>query len=97
MRVLEKAGLRYAETVSFWRHRFSKYIIDCMKTPLLVTGHMSLVTSFGEANSQNTSSLVEDVDQALLQKSLSKHDKIDNFDCSGANHYSMIMSRCVKL
>ena len=26
-RVLEKAGLRYAEPVSFWDHQFSKYLI----------------------------------------------------------------------
>jgi hypothetical protein len=28
VRVLEKTGLRYVETVSFWGHDFSKYIID---------------------------------------------------------------------
>jgi ribosomal-protein-alanine N-acetyltransferase len=28
VRVLEKAGLRYADSVSFWGHRFSKYIIS---------------------------------------------------------------------
>jgi RimJ/RimL family protein N-acetyltransferase len=28
IRVLEKAGLRYAEDVSFWGHQFSKYSID---------------------------------------------------------------------
>ena len=27
VRVLEKTGLRYAETVSFWEHQFSKYVI----------------------------------------------------------------------
>ncbi len=27
-RVLEKAGLRYAEAASFWGHQFSKYIVD---------------------------------------------------------------------
>jgi ribosomal-protein-alanine N-acetyltransferase len=27
VRVLEKTGLRYAETVTFWGHQFSKYII----------------------------------------------------------------------
>ena len=27
-RVLEKAGLRYTETASFWGHHFSKYIVD---------------------------------------------------------------------
>jgi hypothetical protein len=27
VRVLEKTGLRYAETVTFWGHRLSKYII----------------------------------------------------------------------
>ncbi len=27
IRVLEKAGLRYLEEVSFWGHRFSKYAI----------------------------------------------------------------------
>jgi [ribosomal protein S5]-alanine N-acetyltransferase len=27
VRVLEKAGLHYAETISFWRHQFSKYVI----------------------------------------------------------------------
>jgi hypothetical protein len=27
VRVLEKTGLRYAETVEFWGHRFSKYVI----------------------------------------------------------------------
>ena len=27
VRVLEKTGLRYAETVSFWGHQFSKYVI----------------------------------------------------------------------
>jgi [ribosomal protein S5]-alanine N-acetyltransferase len=26
-RVLEKTGLRYAETVTFWGHQFSKYVI----------------------------------------------------------------------
>ena len=29
VRVLEKAGLRYAETVTFWGHQFSKYSITC--------------------------------------------------------------------
>ena len=29
VRVLEKTGLRYAETVTFWRHEFSKYVITC--------------------------------------------------------------------
>jgi ribosomal-protein-alanine N-acetyltransferase len=28
VRVLEKTGLRYAETVTLWGHRFSKYIIS---------------------------------------------------------------------
>jgi hypothetical protein len=28
LRVLEKTGLRYVETVSFWGHQFSKYIIE---------------------------------------------------------------------
>ena len=28
VRVLEKAGLRYAETALFWGHQFSKFIID---------------------------------------------------------------------
>ena len=28
VRVLEKTGLRYVETVTFWGHEFSKYIID---------------------------------------------------------------------
>ena len=28
VRVLEKTGLRYAETVSFWGQQFSKYIVD---------------------------------------------------------------------
>ena len=28
VRVLEKTGLRYADSVSFWGHQFSKYIID---------------------------------------------------------------------
>ena len=28
VRVLEKAGLRYTETVTFWGHEFSKYIIN---------------------------------------------------------------------
>ena len=28
VRVLEKAGLRYAETVTFWGHQFSKYTIS---------------------------------------------------------------------
>jgi ribosomal-protein-alanine N-acetyltransferase len=28
VRVLEKAGLRYTETVTFWEHQFSKYIIS---------------------------------------------------------------------
>jgi RimJ/RimL family protein N-acetyltransferase len=27
VRVLEKAGLRYVETATFWGHQFSKYII----------------------------------------------------------------------
>ena len=27
VRVLEKAGLRYVETVTFWGHQFSKYVI----------------------------------------------------------------------
>ena len=27
-RVLEKAGLRYAEPASFWGHQFSKYIVE---------------------------------------------------------------------
>jgi ribosomal-protein-alanine N-acetyltransferase len=27
--VLEKAGLRYTETVTFWGHQFSKYVITC--------------------------------------------------------------------
>jgi RimJ/RimL family protein N-acetyltransferase len=27
VRVLEKIGLRYAETVTFWGHQFSKYVI----------------------------------------------------------------------
>jgi ribosomal-protein-alanine N-acetyltransferase len=27
VRVLEKTGLRYAETVTFWGHQFSKYVI----------------------------------------------------------------------
>ena len=27
VRVLEKAGLRFADTVSFWGHQFSKYVI----------------------------------------------------------------------
>lgn len=27
VRVLEKAGLRYAETVAFWGHQFSKFVI----------------------------------------------------------------------
>lgn len=27
VRVLEKTGLRYAQAVTFWGHRFSKYII----------------------------------------------------------------------
>ena len=29
VRVLEKTGLRYAETVTFWGHQFSKYVIMC--------------------------------------------------------------------
>ena len=28
VRVLEKTGLRYADSVSFWGHQFSKYIIE---------------------------------------------------------------------
>jgi hypothetical protein len=28
VRVLEKTGLRYAETVTFWGSQFSKYVID---------------------------------------------------------------------
>lgn len=28
VRVLEKTGLRYVETVSFWGHKFAKYIIE---------------------------------------------------------------------
>jgi hypothetical protein len=28
VRVLEKTGLRYAESVTFWGQQFSKYIID---------------------------------------------------------------------
>jgi ribosomal-protein-alanine N-acetyltransferase len=28
VRILEKTGLRYVETVSFWGHQFSKYVID---------------------------------------------------------------------
>ena len=28
VRVLEKVGLRYAETVTFWGHQFSKYVIS---------------------------------------------------------------------
>ena len=28
VRVLEKAGLRYSDSVSFWDHQFSKYIIE---------------------------------------------------------------------
>ena len=28
VRVLEKAGLRYTETISFWGHDFSKYVIE---------------------------------------------------------------------
>jgi ribosomal-protein-alanine N-acetyltransferase len=31
VRVLEKTGLRYVETVSFWGHQFSKYIIDAQQ------------------------------------------------------------------
>jgi [ribosomal protein S5]-alanine N-acetyltransferase len=31
VRVLEKTGLRYEETVSFWGHQFSKYIITRCK------------------------------------------------------------------
>jgi ribosomal-protein-alanine N-acetyltransferase len=27
VRVLEKIGLRYADTVTFWEHQFSKYVI----------------------------------------------------------------------
>jgi RimJ/RimL family protein N-acetyltransferase len=27
VRALEKAGLRYAETITFWDHEFSKYVI----------------------------------------------------------------------
>jgi hypothetical protein len=27
VRVLEKTGLRYAETVTFWESQFSKYVI----------------------------------------------------------------------
>ncbi len=27
VRVLEKAGLRYTETVTFWEHQFSKYVV----------------------------------------------------------------------
>ncbi len=27
-RVLEKAGVRYTETVTFWEHEFSKYVIE---------------------------------------------------------------------
>ena len=27
VRVLEKAGLRYSETVTFWEHQFSKYVV----------------------------------------------------------------------
>ena len=27
VRVLEKTGLRYAETVTFWGHEFSKYVV----------------------------------------------------------------------
>ncbi len=32
VRVLEKTGLRYVETVSFWGHQFSKYVIDATET-----------------------------------------------------------------
>jgi len=32
VRVLEKTGLRYVETVSFWDHQFSKYVIDATET-----------------------------------------------------------------
>jgi len=28
VRVLEKTGLRYVETIKFWEHEFAKYIID---------------------------------------------------------------------
>ena len=28
VRVLEKAGLRYTETVTFWEHQFSKYVVS---------------------------------------------------------------------
>jgi RimJ/RimL family protein N-acetyltransferase len=28
VRVLEKTGLRYAETVTFWGNQFSKYVIN---------------------------------------------------------------------
>ena len=27
VRVLEKAGLRYTETITFWEHQFSKYVV----------------------------------------------------------------------
>ena len=30
VRVLEKTGLRYAETITFWGHQFSKYVIDTL-------------------------------------------------------------------
>ena len=33
VRVLEKAGLRYVETVTFWGSQFSKYIIDAQQRP----------------------------------------------------------------
>ncbi len=28
VRVLEKAGLRYSETITFWEHQFSKYLVS---------------------------------------------------------------------
>ena len=29
VRILEKAGLHYVETVTLWEHQFSKYVITC--------------------------------------------------------------------
>ena len=32
VRVLENTGLRFAETVTFWGHQFSKYVINVQET-----------------------------------------------------------------
>jgi RimJ/RimL family protein N-acetyltransferase len=34
VRVLEKTGLRYVETATFWGHQFSKYVITPEEAPL---------------------------------------------------------------